>query len=358
MSDLTPTGIPSGSTGSDLASGVGRQHAPGHIEAGETSGGIPSGPADAPHVHAANAGSHAGGVAASVLKHSLASRAAEIERMLAALMPVVDGGEARLIDAMRYATLGGGKRLRGFLVMEVAALFGAEPKGALRTAASVEMLHAYSLVHDDLPAMDDDDLRRGQPSTHIKFDEATAILAGDALQTLAFATIADSATHPDAEARIALVVALADASGAAGMVGGQMIDMEGEGHALPLPAIERLHALKTGRLIRYSAEAGAILGRAAPDVRDRIAAYGRDLGAAFQVADDVLDATASAEELGKTAGKDAEAGKSTFVALLGIDGARAETERLARQANEALAGFGPEADGLRALARYVVERRN
>jgi farnesyl diphosphate synthase len=231
-------------------------------------------------------------------------------------------------------------------------------QAAARVGASVEMLHAYSLVHDDLPAMDDDDLRRGQPSTHIRFGEATAILAGDALQTLAFGVIADRAIHASADVRIALVTALAHASGADGMVGGQMIDMEGEGRAFTLTETRRMHALKTGRLIAYSAEAGAILGQAPDEIRDRIAAYGRDLGAAFQVADDVLDATASAEELGKTAGKDAEAGKSTFVALLGIEGARAEADRLAQSATEALAGFGPEADGLRALARYVVDRRN
>ncbi|MCQ8276832.1 polyprenyl synthetase family protein [Acetobacteraceae bacterium KSS8] len=288
----------------------------------------------------------------------LAERAALIESAIDRLLPPVSGGEARLLDAMRYATLGGGKRFRGFLSTEVAALFGAAGEGALRVAASVEMLHAYSLVHDDLPAMDDDDLRRGQPSTHKKFDEATAILAGDALQTEAFAILADPATHPDPEARIALVAALADASGAPGMVGGQMIDMQGEGRALALPEVERLHALKTGRLIRYAAEAGAILGRASPADRDAIAQYGRDLGAAFQVADDVLDATETAEQLGKTAGKDAEAGKSTFVALLGIDGARAEAERLATRATGFLEGFGAGASGLRALARYVVERRN
>jgi farnesyl diphosphate synthase len=278
--------------------------------------------------------------------------------MLDGLMPTVAGGEARLIDAMRYATLGGGKRLRGFLVTEAARLFDAAPEGALRAAASVEMLHAYSLIHDDLPAMDDDDLRRGQPSTHVRFDEATAILAGDALQTLAFETIADARTHADAGVRIALVSALAEAAGAAGMVGGQMIDMEGEGRTLTLAEVERLHALKTGRLIRYSAEAGAILGEAEPGTRAQLAAYGRDLGAAFQVADDVLDATASAAELGKTAGKDQEAGKSTFVALLGIDGARDAAESLAASAVGHLAGFGAGADRLRALARYVVERRN
>jgi len=292
------------------------------------------------------------------IQAALAERAGMVETLLGQLIPPVAGGEARLVEAMRYATLGGGKRLRGFLVTEAAGLFAAPQEGALRAAASVEMLHAYSLVHDDLPAMDDDDLRRGQPSTHIRFDEATAILAGDALQTLAFEVIADARTHADAAIRIALVSALAAASGAAGMVGGQMIDMEGEGRQLELAEVERLHALKTGRLIRYSAEAGAILGGARPEARAQLAAYGRDLGAAFQVADDVLDATASAAELGKTAGKDREAGKSTFVALLGIDGARDAARSLAASAVGHLAAFGAEADRLRALARYVVERRS
>ncbi len=292
------------------------------------------------------------------IQAALAGRAKAIEGMLDQLILPVSGGEARLIEAMRYATLGGGKRLRGFLVTECASLFGAAEEGALRTAAAVEMLHAYSLVHDDLPAMDDDDLRRGQPSTHVRFDEATAILAGDALQTLAFETIAEPRTHVDAAVRIALVSALALASGSAGMVAGQMIDMEGEGRQLALAEVERLHALKTGRLIRYSAEAGAILGGAEALPRAQLAAYGRDLGAAFQVADDVLDATASAAELGKTAGKDQEAGKSTFVALLGIEGARDAAQTLADGAIGHLASFGSGADRLRALARYVVERRS
>ncbi len=292
------------------------------------------------------------------LQETLAHHAAAIERTLDRVIAPVAGGEARLVEAMRYATLGGGKRLRGFLVVEAAALFGAPEAGALRAAASVEMLHAYSLVHDDLPCMDDDDLRRGQPSTHIRYDVATATLAGDALQTLAFEVIAAPGTHPDAAVRIALVQALAGASGAAGMVGGQMIDMEGEGRRLALPEVERLHALKTGRLIRYSAEAGAILGGASETERERLAAYGRDLGAAFQVADDVLDATASEAELGKTAGKDQEAGKSTFVSLLGIDGARAAASRLAEAAVSHLAPFGSRASLLRDLAGYVVERRN
>ncbi|MBE7211541.1 MAG: polyprenyl synthetase family protein [Gluconacetobacter diazotrophicus] len=285
--------------------------------------------------------------------------AAVVQEALDRLLPPVAGGERRLLEAMRYAVLNGGKRMRGFLAVEVASLFGGNTaEGAVRVGAAVEMLHAYSLVHDDLPCMDDDDLRRGQPSTHRRFDEATAVLAGDALQTEAFAVLADPLTHADPERRIALVAALAEASGAAGMVGGQMIDMDGEGRALPIEQVERLHALKTGRLIRFAAEAGAILGGATPAQRDAIAGYGGDLGAAFQVADDVLDATQSAEQLGKTAGKDAEAGKSTFVALLGVDGARTEAARLSARAVEHLAGFGREADRLRELARWVVERES
>ncbi|CDG38112.1 MULTISPECIES: polyprenyl synthetase family protein [Asaia] len=292
------------------------------------------------------------------LAASLGTAARAIESTIDRLLPMVEGDESVLIEAMRYAALGGGKRLRGYLVTEIAGIFGAEPEGALRVAASVEMLHAYSLVHDDLPAMDDDDLRRGQPSTHKKFDEAIAILAGDALQTSAFEILADEATHSDPSVRIALVTALAQASGAAGMVGGQVVDIRGEGKSLPLDQVRRLHAMKTGALIRYAAEAGAILGGATRVQRDAIIAYGRDIGTAFQVADDVLDTTASAEELGKTAGKDEAAGKSTYVSLLGIDGARAEAARLVEQATQALTSFGTEAAALRALAHYIVERRN
>ncbi|WP_336945237.1 polyprenyl synthetase family protein [Asaia sp. HN010] len=292
------------------------------------------------------------------LAASLGTAARAIETTINRLLPMVDGDESVLLEAMRYAALGGGKRLRGYLVTEIAAIFGAEAEGALRVAASVEMLHAYSLVHDDLPAMDDDDLRRGQPSTHKQFDEAIAILAGDALQTSAFEILADEATHPDPAVRIALVTALAQASGAAGMVGGQVVDIRGEGKSLPLDQVRRLHAMKTGALIRYAAEAGAILGGADRAQRDAIIAYGRDIGTAFQVADDVLDTTASAEELGKTAGKDEASGKSTYVSLLGIDGARAEAARLSEQATQALISFGTEAAALRALAQYIVERRN
>lgn len=293
-----------------------------------------------------------------ILTESLGQAARDIEATIDRLLPPAEGDESILIEAMRYAALGGGKRLRGYLVTEIARIFGADRNAALRVAASVEMLHAYSLVHDDLPAMDDDDLRRGQPSTHRKFDEAIAILAGDALQTRAFEILADRATHEDARIRVDLVTALAVASGAAGMVGGQVVDIRGEGKSLPLDQVKRLHAMKTGALIRYSAEAGAILGGADTAQRDAIIAYGRDIGTAFQVADDVLDATASAEELGKTAGKDEASGKSTYVSLLGIDGAREEAHRLSQQATQALTSFGTEAAALRALAQYIVERRN
>ncbi|HVE21951.1 MAG TPA: farnesyl diphosphate synthase [Acidocella sp.] len=281
-----------------------------------------------------------------------------VEAQLDALLPVPETAEARLIEAMRYSVLNGGKRMRAFLVMQTAQLFSVNQTCAARVAASVEMLHAYSLIHDDLPAMDDDDLRRGLPSCHKKFDEATAILAGDALQTRAFEVLAEADTHADPEARCELVLALAAATGMRGMVGGQMIDMQGEGKSLTAPEITRLQALKTGRLIQFSAEAGAILGRAPQAQRHFIAAYGRELGGAFQIYDDVLDETASAEELGKTIGKDAAQGKATMVAILGLDRARAQAERLAEQAAGHLESFGEKADLLRALAGFTVTRKS
>jgi len=287
---------------------------------------------------------------------ALAEHAATVEQAIDTLLPMPDGHERRLVEAMRYATLGGGKRLRGFLVMEVSALFSVARASAARVAASVEMMHAYSLAHDDLPSMDDDDLRRGQPSTHRRFDEATAILAGDALQARAFELLAAVDTHSDPLARCELVVALGLASGSRGMAGGQMIDMATEGQALTHDEVTRLQALKTGRLIQYSAEAGAILGRAAGPLRAHVAAYGRDLGAAFQIADDVLDAVGTTEGIGKTAGKDEAAGKATVVALLGVERARAQASMLASQATRHLAAFDGRADRLRALADYVVSR--
>jgi farnesyl diphosphate synthase len=297
-------------------------------------------------------------LADGALAAEMARAAKVVEEALDALLPEVSGLEGRLVEAMRYATLGGGKRLRGFLVMEAAALFSVAETCAARTAASVEMLHAYSLVHDDLPAMDDDDLRRGKPSTHRAFDEATAILAGDALQSRAFEVLAEPDTHSDPLARCELVAALGAAVGARGMAGGQMIDMLAEGETLSDAAVARLQALKTGRLIQYSAEAGAILGRAPLAQRHLLAAYGRDLGAAFQIADDLLDAEATTEELGKTSGKDAAVGKATMVAVLGTERARAQAVLLARQAAGHLESFGPRAGFLQALAAFVVQRRS
>ncbi len=293
---------------------------------------------------------------AETLSAAMAQAVQTTEAALDSLIGQPSGAEARLIEAMRYATLNGGKRMRGFLVLEIAGLFGVPRPWSARVAASVEMLHAYSLVHDDLPSMDDDDLRRGQPSTHRAFDEATAILAGDALQALAFEVLGQDATHPDPSARCELVAALGAASGARGMAGGQMIDMATEGRALDVAEVALLQALKTGRLIQYSAEAGAILGRADAVARSRIAAYGRDLGAAFQIADDVLDAAGDTAAIGKTAGKDAAAGKATLVALLGLDEATAQARALSAQAAAHLDMFGPPAQRLRELASYVVSR--
>jgi farnesyl diphosphate synthase len=300
----------------------------------------------------------AGDARDNAISAALRERATVVESALDVLLPPVEGLEGRLAEAMRYATLGGGKRLRGFLVMEVSSLFGVAETCAARVAASVEMLHAYSLVHDDLPAMDNDDLRRGKPTTHKAYDEATAILVGDALQARAFEVLAEPDTHSDPQARCELVAALGLASGARGMAGGQMIDMEAEGRTLNASEVARLQALKTGRLIQYSAEAGAILGRAAPAVRGQIVAFGRDLGAAFQIADDLLDAAGTTEEIGKAAGKDAAAGKATMVALLGLERAGAQARILSEQAVAHLDAFGPEADRLRELAAYVVSRRS
>jgi farnesyl diphosphate synthase len=230
----------------------------------------------------------------------------------------------------------------------------------LRVAAAIEMLHAYSLVHDDLPCMDDDDLRRGKPTVHRAFDEATAVLAGDALQTQAFLVLSEPDTHPDPAVRAELCRALARAAGARGMCGGQMLDMLAEAAGQPLEEAEigRLQLLKTGKLIEFSAEAGAILGKAPIQLRHALSAYGRDLGAAFQIADDVLDATATAEETGKRTGKDADAGKATLVGLLGLERARLQAERLAAQAQDHLDAFGEAAVHLRALADYTITRRS
>ncbi|MDT8345448.1 MAG: polyprenyl synthetase family protein [Thermohalobaculum sp.] len=279
----------------------------------------------------------------------------------ACLPPPADApGEAELVAAMRYAVTGGGKRLRAFLAMEVARLFGAPPARGARVAAAMECLHAYSLVHDDMPCMDDDDLRRGKPTVHKMWTEATAVLAGDALQTLAFEILADPATHPDGEVRARLCLRLAQASGHAGMVGGQAIDLAAETAAEPMGAetVRRLQAMKTGALIEVSAEAGAIVGGAAAGDVARIRAYARALGEAFQIADDLLDVTGTVEEVGKAVGKDAGAGKATFVDILGVAGARARADELVATAAAELAPFGARAAMLAAAARFVVDRRS
>ena len=297
---------------------------------------------------------------AEALRLAMAEAAADIDHALDRLIPPSEGAESRLFDAMRYASMGGGKRLRGFLVLECARQFGVGRNTALRTAAAIEMLHAYSLVHDDLPCMDDDDLRRGKPTVHKAFDEATAVLAGDALQANAFFVLAEPDTHADPAVRAELCRGLARAAGPRGMCGGQMMDMLAEAAGEPMEEAEigRLQMLKTGKLIEFAAEAGAILGKAPLQMRHALAAYGRDLGAAFQIADDLLDATASAEETGKRTGKDAQAGKATLVGLLGADRARSQMERLAAQAAAHLDALGDRADLLRTLAAYAIARRN
>jgi farnesyl diphosphate synthase len=295
----------------------------------------------------------------------LASVAAEVERVLASLLsdPARAGEIARpdrLLEAMRYAVLTGGKRLRPFLTIETARLLDHDEPGATQAGAAIELLHCYSLVHDDLPAMDDDDLRRGKPTVHRAFDEATAILAGDALQALAFETMAEPATHGDPALRAALVLGLARAAGVGGMAGGQMLDLSAEGRydaARPgADEIRRLQAMKTGAVLAFSVEAGAILARARPEQRARLLAYGRALGAAFQVADDLLDRESTAAAIGKRAGKDRERGKATLVDVLGPAGAREECRRLHEACLAALEGFGARADTLREAARFTIVR--
>ena len=290
---------------------------------------------------------------------ALAFAAESVERTMDRLLPHGDEGEARLFEAMRYSSLGGGKRLRAFFVLAGATLFKVSAVSALRTASAIELVHAYSLIHDDLPSMDDDDLRRGKPSCHKQFDEATEILAGDALQALAFEVLAHDETHGDPAVRTALVTELARASGAHGMVGGQMLDLQAESQQgeRSIGAITRLQRLKTGALISFSCTSGAILGKASDHPRMALQAYAHDLGLAFQIADDLLDVEGNVVELGKTPGKDVAAGKATFVSILGVERARAQAEMLARQAAAHLDSFGEAADLLRQAANFVVARR-
>jgi farnesyl diphosphate synthase len=297
----------------------------------------------------------------------LAATARDIETLLDRLLdPTALNNETarppRLVAAMRHAALDGGKRLRPFLVVETAALFDVNRASALMAGAALELIHCYSLVHDDLPAMDNDDLRRGRPTVHRAFDDATAILAGDALLTLAFDVMARTEVHADAGVRAALVLELARASGLGGMAGGQMLDLAAEGRfedkrMLSEKEIITLQAMKTGALIRFACNAGAILAKADAAERTSIARYGSAIGQAFQIADDLLDVEGDAKTLGKAAGKDAAAGKATLVATLGVDRARARLNKLVEEANAALASFGEKSDTLRAAARFIAERR-
>lgn len=294
------------------------------------------------------------------LTAAVSTAANDIEAMLDQLLPTGDGLEQRVWAAMRYSALGGGKRLRPFLVIESARMFSVAGAAALRVAAALEMVHCYSLVHDDLPAMDDDDLRRGRPTTHKAFDDATAILAGDGLLTRAFEVLSHPATHGDPAVRAELVLSLAKAAGADGMVGGQMIDLEAEKRDQPLDlgGITRLQRMKTGALIAYGLEAGAILGKAPAQARHALLGYAHDLGLAFQIADDILDVESTPEELGKATQKDEGRNKATFVSLLGLDRAKSQASILADQAIRHLDMFGAEADLLRDVARWVVERKS
>lgn len=298
-----------------------------------------------------------------MFEERLRQSASEVQALLAALLTSqqADGEIMRpepLLRAMRHAVLNGGKRLRPFLVMETARLLGGKEQAALRVGAALECLHCYSLVHDDLPAMDDDDVRRGQPTVHIAFDEATAILAGDSLLTLAFDIIADPKTDIGAEAQLALVLALSRAAGIGGMTGGQALDLAAERNAPDEQGIITLQAMKTGALLRFACEAGAIIAGADPTHVANLSRFGALIGRAFQLADDVLDVTADAATLGKATGKDADRGKATLVGLKGMEWAQGELDRLVGEANALLAPYGEKAEVLMEAASFIARRKN
>ncbi len=290
------------------------------------------------------------------LADAIALVAGEVDRHFDALLAIPDDPRADLYRAMRHAAIGGGKRLRPLLTMATADLFGVSRGCSLLVGTAIEAIHVYSLIHDDLPAMDDDDLRRGKPTVHKAFGEATAILAGDCLHALAFEVLADADTHPDPFVRAELVLDLSRAAGPGGMAGGQMMDLEAEKARFDLATVTRLQQMKTGALISAAVEAGVILGRVAPEGRRSLRGYAHDLGLAFQIADDLLDAEGDEALVGKTLRKDAGAGKETFLSLLGVDRAREQCRMLVDQAIGHLHAYGREADLLRAVARYVVER--
>src|SRR5947207_14987396 len=303
----------------------------------------------------------------AVFQDRLSRVAQDTEALLGRLLTPrpLDGERARpkrLLEAMRYASLGGGKRLRPFLVVESATLFDVPRQNSLMTGAALECVHCYSLAHDDLPAMDNDDLRRGRPTAHKAFDEATAILAGDGLRTFAFDILARPETHADAEVRLKLVAALARAAGLGGMVGGQMLDLAAEGRFDAAPPtlgeqeVKTLQAMKTGALLRFGCLAGSILGKANPSQRAALEHYGSALGEAFQIADDLLDVEGDPATVGKATGKDAAAHKATLVGVLGPAAARRRLENLVSEAQAALSAFGSDADVLKAAARFVATR--
>lgn len=290
------------------------------------------------------------------LAAALSEVGVDIDRRLDQFLAIPEDPRANLYRAMRHAAIGGGKRLRPLLVFATGRLFNLDRDAVGRSGAAIECIHVYSLIHDDLPAMDDDDMRRGKPTVHRAFDEATAILAGDSLHALAFEILADPSTHPDPFVRSELVLDLARAAGPAGMAGGQAMDLEAEKSTFDLPTVTRLQALKTGALIACSVEAGAILAKVPPEGRTGLRGYARDVGLAFQIADDILDVEGDEAAVGKKLGKDEGAGKETFLSLLGLDRAREQARMLVDQAIEHLHAFGPEADLLRDIARFTLER--
>lgn len=290
------------------------------------------------------------------LEPALAQISADIDRLFDDLLLAPPDGRARLYEAMRYAAIGGGKRLRPLLVVAACSLYHVDRERALRAGVAVECIHVYSLIHDDLPCMDDDDLRRGKPTVHRAFDESTAILAGDSLHALAFEVLASEATHEDPFVRAELIAELARAAGPGGMAGGQMMDLTAAGARLDLTAVTRLQQLKTGALIAFCLEAGAIMGRVPVEGRTKLRGYARDVGLAFQITDDLLDAEGEESKTGKRVNKDTAAGKETFVSLLGPERARQQAQLLVTQALEFLQSFGPEADLLRAIAHFAIER--
>lgn len=293
-----------------------------------------------------------------LLKPALKAIAEDIDRSFDLLLPVPGDARDRLVEAMRYATIGGGKRVRPLLVCATASLFGVSREAAVRVGTAIEAIHVYSLIHDDLPCMDNDALRHGKPTVHLAFDDAAAVLAGDALHDFAFEVLSDPATSGDPFTRIELIRTLATASGMNGMCGGQMMDIVAETSTFDLPTVTRLQQLKTGALLSASVEMGAILGKVPPEGRTHLRGYARDIGLAFQIADDLLDAEGDEVAAGKALRKDEAQGKETFLSLLGADRAREQARILVDQAIEFLASYGPEADLLRELARFIVERNH